>query len=178
MKKLRHAMIDLETVGLETEAAIVSVGIVIFDPRYNKVNTKETYYAELDWRNQDRQIDQNTITEFWDKQPAKIRKALNGTEKLEDVLADIQMFLPDDCKVWGNGPTFDITKLEHCYRQHQMDIPWKFWNIRDCRTVLDMYESSRGGLRKGMGSGGHNALRDAMHEAQCVCAMWYELLHK
>lgn len=178
MLKLRHAMIDLESAGIETEAAIVSVGIVIFDPRHGKIDKANTYYAELDWRNQGRTVEQSCMTNFWDKQPAKVRKALNGTEAMEDVLDDIALFLPEDCKVWGNGPTFDISKLEHAYRQHNIDIPWKFWNIRDCRTVKDMYESARGGWDKAVGGGGHNALQDALHQAQYVCAMWHDLVNK
>lgn len=178
MSKLRHAMIDLETMGTSTEAAIVSVGIVIFDPRIGKIDRKNTYYAELDWKRQGRVEEQSCMDNFWSKQPAKIRDALKGTDKLEDVLEDIAMFLPADCKVWGNGPTFDITKLEHCYDQCGIEVPWKFWNIRDCRTVKDMFESSRGGLDKKVGGGGHNALQDALHQAQYICAMWYELVNK
>ena len=46
MKKLRHVMIDLETMGKVPEMAIVSIGAVIFDPRYGEVS-KETFYVEL-----------------------------------------------------------------------------------------------------------------------------------
>ena len=33
MQMLRHAMIDLETMATTQDAAIVSIGVVIFDPR-------------------------------------------------------------------------------------------------------------------------------------------------
>ena len=58
-----------------------------------------------------------------------------------------------------------------------MEIPWKFWNVRDCRTVLDMYESKRGGFNKsGNRAGAHNALQDAIYQAKYITMMWSKLL--
>lgn len=170
-----HAMIDLETVGTKPDSGIVSIGAVIFDPRYNVV-TDKTFYRELDWESQSREIDQACLTEFWDKQPPVIREALNGLDDLEEVLVELAEWLPKDVKVWGNGPTFDISMLEDAYRQYEVEIPWKFWNVRCCRTIKDMYESQRGGFSKKMGGGKHNALQDAIYQAQYVCEMWNKIL--
>tara|TARA_R110000822_G_scaffold84867_3_gene199050 strand:- start:29002 stop:29541 length:540 start_codon:yes stop_codon:yes gene_type:complete len=174
MKKLEHAMIDIETMSTTPNAAIVSVGIVIFDPRYGKIS-KKTYYSELDWQEQNRDKDKDT-RKWWSKLDKGIQEALEGIDSLGDTLNEIADFLPADCKVWGNGPTFDITILENAYRQFGIDIPWKFWNIRDCRTVLDMYESKRGGLNKKVGGNAHNALYDAQYQAEYIIKMWKELL--
>jgi exodeoxyribonuclease VIII len=79
--------------------------------------------------------------------------------------------------MWGNGATFDISMLEDAYRQYEIEIPWKFWNVRDCRTVLDMYESIRGGFNKTVNrQGAHNALDDAKFQAQYITMMWSRLL--
>ena len=175
--KISHAMIDLETMGVVPGCAIVSIGVVIFDPRINVV-TNKTFYRELDWQNQDRFIDPDTMTKFWDKQPEDIREALYGLDDLEEILVELGEFLPKDCKVWGNGATFDISILENAYLQHNMETPWKFWNVRDCRTIKDMYESARGGFDKKVGKGAHNALHDAIFQAQYVCEMWKALLYR
>ena len=174
MKKLRHVMIDLETMGTTPESAIVSIGAVLFDPRYNQVS-KTTFYSELDWEGQDRQICPDT-QEWWTNQSPKAQAALDGLDDLKSVLADFTNWLPDDCKVWGNGATFDISLMENAYRQLGMEIPWKFWNVRDCRTVCDMYESKRGGFNKKVGGDAHNALHDAKYQAQYVSMMWCKLL--
>lgn len=174
--KLRHVMIDLETLGVNVDAKIVSIGAVIFDPRYGKVSD-ETFYACLDHGKQvNRETEQSCLTEFWVKQPPLIRAQLKGKELLEDALDDLSLFLPDDCKVWGNGPSFDIGKLEHAYIQYGEEIPWKFWNVRCCRTVLDMYESKRGGFNKKVGGDAHNSLADAIHQAKYITMMWGKLL--
>ena len=174
IKKLRHAMIDLESMATTPDAAIVSVGIIIFDPRYGKVSD-QTFYRELEWEHQERCISPNT-RQWWSEQSKEARAALHGLDSLEDILLEIVDFLPQDCKVWGNGSIFDIAMLEDAYRQYDIDIPWEFWNVRDCRTVLDMYESQRGGFNKKSGGTLHNALDDARYQAQYITMMWNKLL--
>lgn len=174
MKSPNHVMIDLETMGILPTSAIVSIGAVIFDPRINRV-TKKTFYMELDWESQDRLIDPRT-QEWWQGRAPKAKAALDGLDSLEDGLTELAEWLPRDAKVWGNGSIFDIAMLEDAYRQHKMDIPWKFWNIRDCRTIKDMYESARGGYDKKAGGTLHHALDDAIFQAQYICDMWKSIL--
>ena len=172
---LRHVMIDLETMGTTPNAAIVSIGAVIFDPRYNIVS-KDTFYTELDWRNQGRHFEPST-REWWSKQSVIAKQVLHrGTISLPDALEDLTFWLPDDVRVWGNGPTFDISIPEDAFRQHKIDIPWKHWNIRDMRTAKDMFESQRGGLPMPKLNNNHNALQDAINQAQAVCKMWQKLV--
>ena len=170
----RHAMIDLETMGLNEDAAIISIGVVMFCP-VQGVISPNTFYRELDWEDQNRTIDKSAV-EWWKGQNPKAKAALNGLDSLSDVLKELQLYLPTDCKPWGNGATFDISKMEHAYRQHNLEIPWKFWNIRDCRTVKDMYESARGGLDRKTGGTLHNALDDAKYQAWYICKMWGQLI--
>jgi len=167
-------MIDLETMGTTPGSAIVSIGAVLFDPRYGKVSDK-TFYQELDWKDQDRLICPDTV-KWWKDQSEEARSAQHGLDSLEDSLEDLATWLPKDCKVWGNGATFDISMLEDAYLKLGIGIPWKFWNIRDCRTVLDMYESKRGGFGKKTGGVLHNALDDAKYQASYITKMWRELL--
>jgi len=179
MAKINHVMIDIETMGLTPGAAIVSIGAVIFDPRCNRV-TKSTFYEELDWLAQGRNIDLETKSWWEDGKPngapKAAQEALHGLEDLEEVLDNLTDYLPADCKVWGNGSIFDIAILENAYRSYDKVIPWEFWNVRDCRTIKDMYESSRGGWDKKMGGGKHNALQDAIYQAEYICAMWNSIL--
>ena len=174
-----HVMIDLETMGTRADSAIVSIGAVVFDPRLNKVgkrDTKMTFYTELDWEfDQDRHICPDTAN-WWSKQSVEARSALNGLDSLDTSLVELANWLPKDVKVWGNGAIFDIGMLENAYQQYGIPIPWKFWNVRDCRTVKDMYESARGGWDGKVGGVAHNALDDALHQAQYICKMWTSLL--
>lgn len=174
MKELRHCMLDLESMDLLPSSKIVSIGATIFDPRYGKIG--DSLYMELDWKAQTARTSGNGVPEWWKKQSKEARAALKGTIPLEEALDELDFFLPDDCKVWGNGATFDISMLEDAYRGCDMEIPWKFWNVRDCRTIKDMYESARGGWDKKSGGVLHNAKDDAIFQAQYVIGMWKSLL--
>lgn len=172
--KPNHVMIDIETMGVTPDSAIVSIGAVVFDPRYNVV-TGKTFYRELDWESQGRKIDKET-QKWWVGRAPEAKAALDGLDDLSEVLEELASWLPRDAKPWGNGSTFDISFLEHAYLQAGIEIPWKFYNIRDCRTIKDMYESARGGYEKKSGGTLHHALDDAKFQAKYVCEMWKSIL--
>lgn len=172
---LRHAVFDLETLDTIPSARIVSIGAVLFDPRINEIG--DTLYMELDWKAQKNRTKSQDTVNWWKTQPAEVRKALKGTMPLKEALEEIQFFLPSDCRVWGNGNIFDISFLEDAYRQADMEIPWKFWNVRDMRTVKDLYESNRGGLGKETRRCLHHALDDAYYEAEMINKMWKYLIN-
>lgn len=175
MKKLRHVVIDLETLDRIPSSKIVSIGAVICDPRYGRIS-KDIFYVELDHKNQIHRTTCPDTVKWWKKQSPQVRAALKGTTRMKSALEDLAFWVPDDCKVWGNGATFDISMLEDAYRQHDLEIPWKFWNIRDLRTIRDMYESKRGGLGGSPAGGNHNALEDAKLEAKLLLKMWHSIL--
>jgi len=101
------------------------------------------------------------------------KEILADGEPLNKVLADFATFIPIDAKVWGNGSNFDIGKLETAYGFDH--IPWKFWNIRDVRTICEL---SKGLVSKNdiefIGEK-HNALDDAIHQARYVSKMVMEI---
>jgi len=168
-------MIDIETMSVTTGSAIVSIGAVLFSPNDSKVYGKNTFYTELAWETQGREIDEST-REWWKPQSGRVKEALGGSASLKEALQDLSEWLPRGCKVWGNGPTFDISILQDAYTQEGLKVPWKFYDIRDCRTVVDMYESTQGKFYKKAGEGAHNALHDALYQAKYVTWMWKKLL--
>ena len=184
---MKHVMIDLETMGITPQAPIVSIGAILFDPNLNKLGNKknnETFYEELDYSEQDRKPCQSTVdwwntqstVDWWNTQSEAAKNALGGLEDLPDVLIKLAKFIPKNAKVWGNGSTFDIAMLEDAYRQYDMEIPWAFWNVRDCRTVVDMFETQRGGLGQNRKANNHNALDDATNQAKYIIKMWRKLV--
>jgi len=98
--KANHVMIDLETMGITPDSAVVSIGAVVFDPRFNHVSSK-TFYRELDWSDQRRFIDPET-RKWWSTSTPLAQNALNGLEDLTDALTELAVWLPKDAKVWGN----------------------------------------------------------------------------
>lgn len=171
---MNHIMIDIETLDTIYSAKILSIGAVYFDPMKNKLGS-EFFEIVNSQRQLDRTSSKDTI-EFWRKQSREAKKQLKGDVQLRDALEDLDLFIDPDCRVWGNGATFDITILEHAYLSFDMSIPWKFWNVRDCRTVRELFESKRGGLDQNFNGTKHHALDDAKYQAKYISKMWRGLI--
>lgn len=169
----RHVMVDIETMGLTTDSAIVAIGAITFDPLSGKFG--RTFYRELAWRDQDdREKDPDTYA-FWMKQSPAARKCLDGTADLYDTLEEFAAWLPAGCTMWGNGPEFDMAMLTHAYQQVLIPIPWAFYRIQSCRTMMLLWETMTGctdPINKGMKGTTHNALDDAKNQAKEVSRMY------
>lgn len=177
MAPFRHLMIDIETVDTLTTAGIVSIGAVMFEAGGGSYQVcQETFYREVDWMDQlkkGRTQSDDTMA-FWGRQPPEVQMALYGIERLGGVLGEFAIWVKkmQPCNVWSKGPHFDMVILEHAMKERGVAIPWKFWQVRDCRTwfdiskkCVDMYTHSRP----------HNALDDAIYQAQVVVTISEEL---
>ena len=40
--------------------------------------------------------------------------------------------------IWGHGSHFDIPILENAYKACNLIPPWKFWQVRDTRTLYEV----------------------------------------
>jgi len=63
-------------------------------------------------------------------------------------------------RVWSHGSAFDIIILEHIFGKIQKAVPWKFWEVRDTRTLFELgIDPVRPPVLK------HHALEDAWNQA-------------
>jgi len=143
-------MIDIETLSTSPNAAILTIGAIKFkrnDP-IKELKLYDTFYRRLDIKQmedfaQDNMvdIDENTV-KWWDKQPKEARKEAFGEEGkrhlLQDVLREFSNWFDSNSIVWAKSPAFDCIILENAYKMLDMNPPWKFWNYRDVRTIMDI----------------------------------------
>jgi hypothetical protein len=172
-----HLMIDLETMSTASDAAILSIGIQPFNPEFNSIDESLGILIHVDLQaciNAGLRIDASTIM-WWMTQNDNARAGLVGREPqlLSQALKKIEEFgrrfhrLPTDwkyLKVWSNGAGFDIPILENAYRRCGFEIPWKFYNVLDVRTMKFMapeVEAVKPEIA-------HNALSDAQAQALYV----------
>jgi len=160
-------MIDLETLATVPGSHVLSIGVVDMN------NHNNTFYHTVEGKNQNRITDYSTI-KWWLKQSEEaIKSATSRTYVLDlpDMLTSLTEFI-ETFKLthpWAHGSCFDIMILEDAYRQHDMEIPWKFWNIRDTRTLFDICHRITGRTLKPNREGTHHsALDDAVFQAQWV----------
>jgi hypothetical protein len=178
---MQNIMIDLETLGTGQNSVITAIGACMFEQDTQEIG--QEFYMNIDWQSSidaGLEIDVETI-KWWLLQDKKAIDALfKISYPLSDVLREFTAFVTSNCnltpKVWGNGATFDITILENAYSAVNQKPPWKFWNIRDCRTVEDIssdFINKSSIKREGTH---HNALDDAIYQAKYVSAMIRKLI--
>lgn len=134
---MAHLMIDIETLGTTPDALILTVAAQSFDPvgdgYYN-----QSYYARVDFDSQiDRKIEDGTL-QWWATQNSMAREeAFSEADRkpLDQVLDELGKLIWQSSAIWANGPTFDMTILEHAYKSYKKPLPWQYYRVRDARTV-------------------------------------------
>ena len=177
---MNHIMIDLETMGLKGNSAIVSIGAVAFDPNENTLG--ETFYINVDLSsciNNGLKVDGATIA-WWIVQNSDAKKSLfKDAKPLDEALSEFTQYIQKfkKPKVWGNGLGFDNVIVKNAYAALKQDRPWNDFQDRDMRTIVDITESIHGKQTKEKTGVAHNALDDAMNQAKTVCKYWQLLKH-
>ena len=173
--KFKHLMIDLETLGTAVNAPIVAIGAVYFDPDTGELG--ETFDAAIDVADamQYGRASGDTIKWWLGQADAARQKVVRGRHKAVPVFEKFYDFCRkhgDNVQPWGNGASFDISMLEYAFgRILDRQPPWKFWNVRDCRTIKELAQGvvTFSGELEGTA---HTALDDAMHQANYVSVYW------
>jgi len=183
-KTFNDVMIDLETLGTDADSVITQIGACYFDRKTGEIGA--TMQLDLDWQdsiNQGRKINADTLV-WWMSQSEEARESFTKSkgkgESLHTSLDLLGQFIRfngnKETKVWGNGSTFDISMLENAYASTKSNPPWKFWNVRDCRTVQEISTFNRSEIpREGTH---HNALSDAIYQAKYISAMLQEIKNR
>lgn len=136
---LRHWMIDLETLSTKPDAAIISIGLCNFDPITPEHQWKTVGWAiDINDAVVNGRVDGSTI-KWWMSQSDEARQAAtSGTMTLESTLFSLRRNIGSEDRVWGNGPTFDISILESAFARFKLDPPWHYASIRDVRTIREL----------------------------------------
>jgi len=173
---MKHIMIDLETIGTRPGASILTIGAIKFDPNNIDLEhaTPETLSSDrVFYRRICRQSchdfglheDRNTL-EWWNKQTSAARKEAFEAAPREDLIKtfhDFAGWCGNRPLVWSHGASFDIVLCEHVFNGMGVVPPWKFWDIRDTRTLFDFTTT-----KPKRDTNHHHALWDAISQAFAV----------
>lgn len=133
-------MLDLETLGTRPGSIILAAAFVRFeDEAHCTLNLERDSQVVLGGCF----AEQSTV-EWWQKQdPAAWQMA---TQNPVDTLAALGYFgqwlewaaSGRDLFIWCHGAGFDAPLLGELYRLFGLPTPWKWWNVRDTRTLYDL----------------------------------------
>ena len=183
-----HLVVDLETMGRSTTAAIIEIGAVVFDPEgdllsleemnwsgdkfYSRVSLDSSLAAGLT-------TDPSTIS-WWLVQCDEARKeaaaAIEQGINIKSVLGAFATWTRGAkvIRYWSHGASFDLPILEYAYQRVGYHSPFDFRLMRDTRTLFELADVKY----KGPQEGGHTALRDAWCEANAIQRAWQSLKGK
>ncbi|WP_097434631.1 exonuclease [Escherichia coli] len=176
-----HLMIDLETMGKNPDAPIISIGAIFFDPQTGDMGPE--FSKTIDLETAGGVIDRDTI-KWWLKQSREAQSAIMTDEiPLDDALLQLREFIDENSgeffvQVWGNGANFDNTILRRSYERQGIPCPWRYYNDRDVRTIVELGKAIYFDARTAIPFEGerHNALDDARYQAKYVSVIWQKLI--
>lgn len=162
-----HVMIDLETFGVQSDAVILSIGAVKFNPM-SVSEPDDRFYVTIDPANSvayGLKLEPSTV--MWWMHPDRTTAR---NDILESDLLDLptaldgfaQWYGPDSLPTWGNGAAFDNVILRTAFKKIGLDAPWGYRHDRCYRT----FASLAPGLSADSFGVAHNALDDAAKQVQ------------
>ncbi|MWP48585.1 MULTISPECIES: 3'-5' exonuclease [unclassified Gilliamella] len=195
---INTVIIDIETLDTKPTAIILSIGAFAFD-RFNLNETLETIemvMVEISGCYSDHHLcmscdltDQlfysnrtvsNETLEWWRSQVDKKNISLEpGYSHLEEALKKLISKINEwkkinpDIAFYFRGTNFDPIILENAFNEYSLQTPWLYYQVRDVRTYIDaLTRTAKGKIENYTSSFNflkHNALHDAMSDAEQMC---------
>ena len=161
-----HCMIDLETMGLGTKPAIVSIGAVMVNIKTGEFVDQFYLDGLLESSVNDLGLEMwpSTVV-WWSQQTEAARKALQPSDTtINSALGQLRIWFLHwssvcdfSLPIWSNGATADIVWLNSAYKAAKIALPWSYRDERCYRTLKNLYPEIAGDDQLVA----HNALEDA-----------------
>lgn len=171
-----HVMVDLETLGLATNAVPHEIGLVIFDDNFETLGKLYMEPDVTDCVKRGLTTDSDTVAWWIDrgglKQTKEGAKTLPYCLKLANAFVsafevwktrDGQKFAHSIKSFWAWGSDFDVSILRSAYAACDLPAPWPYYLTRDARTVHALAFPD---YRPGPGDVAHNALTDCLDQIE------------
>lgn len=173
-------MVDLETLGLDDDSIILSIGACYFTTE--KVYEDDyQFYREISIPSaQDLglEIDGETL-QWWLGQDEQLLDILKNNEDAYEVTQALEEFVeyaePAD-EVWAHSPKFDVAKLETALNKAGIQATWNHRTLRDSRTLEEVIDpNSLDDSSVDHPGRKHHALDDAVYQARWASSYLREL---
>lgn len=166
-----HIVLDIETLGLELDCPIIQVGAVEVEKIDEKFRITNKFARTIS-------IDSNIASEFtnfsdktinfWNTYKDRLVAMFNRPVRpIRIVLDELRMFCTsrDTDYYWSKGNCFDFPILENAYNKLNISVPWKYYQVRDIRTIQDPLFREEGFYDF---INTHDALEDCTNEAMIL----------
>lgn len=174
-------MIDIETTGQKPGCKVLSLGAYGFD----KDGFPTEFYKRFSIAKQDAadlEDDQDTMSWWFKQGQDAMQEAFSGKEDPLEAIGEFKHWFyrhfstnrEDRFLVWCCGVDFDFPILEYFFRAFGYQLPWKFWNQNDYRTLKNVMPKIKMAENNAFK---HNALEDCKAQMRGLQA-FYKLLNE
>lgn len=138
---MRHLMVDIETLGIQPDAAFFNIGVVPFDIETGESGEGYASYIDLNTIDNTKFSYSPGTIKFWFNELDKNKHYLeNGGITMQSVLIGVNEFIRKTFdiipfKIWSKSPSFDLTILKHALNVYSLPILWEYFDELDVRTM-------------------------------------------
>lgn len=166
---MSEVMIDLETLSLRVFARILTIGAVKFDRTSKGIDVSSAPFYRHITAESCAGLDVDAKTEkWWAEQADDVRnEAFNITNAipLKQALEEFSVWYKGAKCIWSQGASFDVSIMEEAYRRLGMETPWRYYQVRDTRTV---YDAASFDFRQVSQTALHHAVKDCERQVDAV----------
>lgn len=173
-----HLMVDIETLGTQSNSVILSIAAVNFD--LDNGRTGERFYQNIALRSSMDMglvIDPDTLKWWLQQDKGPLAASLTEERNLSQVLADFISFCKnlgqDNLKVWGNAARFDLGLVENACNRAGLLLPWKYYDERDVRTLAAFAPQIKEAIP--FRGNKHHPLDDCLYQIRYCTEIWKSL---
>src|SRR6478609_9487394 len=113
-----HAMVDCETASLAADAAVLTIGIVMFDPMGDGSYDEHYYFKVPPIWNKGRDLSLSTIQWWMDQTDEARKEAWSGSDHMPPPhVSEALVLLERAQHIWANDPDADCTWLKSLFEQ-------------------------------------------------------------
>lgn len=142
-KEFKDIMIDIETMGTRSYAAIISIAAVKFNLETGEIG--ETFYRAINLESAvlfGLHIEADTVNWWLSKSKEAQDIYLNSKKTdLDKALYLLSEFVEPDARVWGNAARFDLGLLINAYHKCNSKPKWSIKNEMCVRTLANLFPS-------------------------------------
>lgn len=155
------AMLDLETFSVESDGAIIEIGCIAFNSKFEMVDSFHVHIDPVSAMMEGGTVDNDTVA-WWKSQGYDFSAS---RANIKDALREFRQFykkmFDDTSPIWANSPAFDCVMLRNALTRSGFSAPWRYSNERDLRTMKKVVGS---GLVFSTDEPKHNALNDCIDQ--------------
>ena len=165
-------MVDIESLSVRHDAAILSIGAIVFNP-FIPGEISTAFDVTINMASNaplNRHVDPGTV-QWWLQQSPEAQAALLGGQQfqLTHALGKFRdwVIAQNPSQVWANSPSFDCVILRSAFDAAGLRTPWTYYAERDVRTMKEVLTAS--GVEPPVPAGvAHRAVDDCLKQIGVV----------